>query len=244
LGGLFSWNGLNWYKSKSCTKAGELHPSTAGYLLLIKNTSRSNATLSLKINYRKTTSGNTGLRQGSYSKAMGEQEQAIFNTGDAVVHPNRGVGVVVDIKERKWQGSRSQYYEIELLGREPSVSLMIPVEEADELGIRRAISPSQLDDVWSVLASQPEELPTNHKTRHKFLKDKLHAGDIFQVAEVLRDLTWRRKEEDHLTTRGKRIYKESMMFLAGELAAIQKIDLTEATSQIRAKLKEILSSKS
>ena len=164
----------------------------------------------------------------------------MFHTGDAVVHPNRGVGVVVGIKDRKWQGSRSQYYQIELLGREPNVSLMIPVEEANELGIRRAISPAQLDEVWHVLASQPEELPKNHKTRHKFLKDKLHAGDVFQVAEVLRDLTWRRKEEDHLTTRGKRIYKESMMFLAGEIAAVQEIEIAEAMAQIRARLEKVL----
>jgi CarD family transcriptional regulator len=166
----------------------------------------------------------------------------MFNTGDAIVHPTRGVGVVVNIQEREWQGSSSRYYQIELLGREPSLKLMIPIEEADELGLRLAIQQSEVEQVWRVLRSEPEALPSNHKTRHKLLRDKLHAGDIFQVAEVLRDLTWRQKEEDHLTTRGKRIYKEALMFLAGEVAAAQGIDVAEAKTQIREELRRILSS--
>lgn len=166
----------------------------------------------------------------------------MFNIGDAIVHPTRGVGVVVDIKEREWQGSSSKYYQINLLGREPTLSLMVPVEETDELGLRRAIEPSEVERIWDLLRSEPEELPKNHKTRHKLLRDKLHAGDIFQVAEVLRDLSWRRKWEDHLTTRGKRIYKEALTFLAGEIAAAKEIDVSEAKTEIRAHLRKVIPS--
>ncbi len=166
----------------------------------------------------------------------------MFNPGDAIVHPTRGAGVVVDIQERQWQGSSSRFYQIELLGREPSLKLMIPIEEADELGIRSAIEGSEVEEVWRILASDPEDLPPNHKTRHSLLRDKLHAGDVFQVAEVLRDLTWRQKEEDYLTTRGERIYKEALMFLAGEVAAAQGTDVAEAEVQIRERLRRILAS--
>jgi CarD family transcriptional regulator len=117
---------------------------------------------------------------------------------------------------------------------------MIPIEEADELGLRLAIQRSEVEQVWRVLRSEPEDLPSNHKTRHKLLREKLHAGDVFQVAEVLRDLTWRQREEDHLTTRGKRIYKEALMFLAGEVAAAKEVEVAEAEAQIREKLREIL----
>lgn len=166
----------------------------------------------------------------------------MFNTGDAIVHPTRGVGVVVDIQEREWQGTSSQYYQIELLGREPSLQLMVPIEEAEELGIRRAIQKSEVEEVWRVLRARPGDLPENHKTRHALLKDRLHAGDVFRVAEVLRDLTWRQKEEDHLTTRGERLHKEALMLLAAEVAAAKGIDVAEADSQIRERLRAILSS--
>ena len=96
----------------------------------------------------------------------------MFDTGDTIVHPTHGVGVVTSIKEREWRGSNSLYYKIELLGREPSVCLMIPVEAAEGLGLRRAIPQSKLKQLWSVLHSTPETLPTNHKQRYKFLMEK------------------------------------------------------------------------
>ncbi len=164
----------------------------------------------------------------------------MFSTGDAVVHPTRGVGVVVDIQEREWQGSNSQYYQIELIGREPSLQLMVPIEEADELGIRPAIPESEVGQVWRVLLSKPEDLPANHKTRHALLMDRLRTGDVFQIAQVLRDLTWRQKDQDHLTTRGRRIHKEALTFLAGEIAAAEGIDVIEAEARIRERLKTIL----
>jgi len=166
----------------------------------------------------------------------------MFDTGDTIVHPTHGVGVVVDIKEREWRGSNSLYYQIDLLGREPNVCLMIPVEAAERLGLRAAIPSSQLEQLWRVLHSTPEILPTNHKLRYKLLMDKLHAGDVFQIAEVLRDLTWR-QQKNNLTTRGKQVYKDGMTFLAGEIAAAQGIDVTEATTQVRTKLEEIASSR-
>lgn len=165
----------------------------------------------------------------------------MFNTGDAIVHPTRGVGVVVDIQEREWQGTSSKYYQIELLGREPSLQLMVPIGEVDELGIRRAIQKSEVDEVWRVLLSEPDHLPENHKTRHALLQDRLHAGDVFQVAEVLRDLTWRQKEEDHLTTRGRRIKREALRFLAAEIAAVEGVDVAEAEMLIRERLRAIRS---
>jgi RNA polymerase-interacting CarD/CdnL/TRCF family regulator len=61
-----------------------------------------------------------------------------------------------------------------------------------------------------------------------------------KVAEAVRDMAWRQKQEGSLTTRGKRMYEEGMMLLAGELAASQDIDLMDAEAQIRAKLGESL----
>ncbi len=164
----------------------------------------------------------------------------MFNRGDAIVHPRRGAGVVVNIHERQWQGSNSRYYQIELLGREPTLQLMIPIEEADDVGLRPAIQCSEVEEVWEVLNCRANELPSSHEKRYNVLKQKLHAGDVFQVAEVLRDLTWRQKQQDHLTTRGERIYEEAILFLAGELAVTKGIEVAEAKAQIHERLHEIL----
>jgi CarD family transcriptional regulator len=168
-------------------------------------------------------------------EVMSDKEKTKFKTGDAIVHPVRGAGVIVRVEERQWRGSKSLYYRIKLLGQ-PSSSLMIPISTAETIGLRRAIARSNLSRVWSVLCANPETLPTDHKERYQVLEDQLHAGDVLKVAEAVRDMTWRQQQEGRLTTRGKQMYIEGMMLLAGEVAASQSIDLKDAEAQIQAKL--------
>jgi len=163
----------------------------------------------------------------------------MFKAGDAIIHPVRGAGVVVRIEERQWRGSNDLYYRIKLMGQ-PSISVMIPISAAETIGLRRAIPQSKLKQVWGVLHAAPGALPTDHKARYKLLEDKLHAGDIFQIAEAVRDMAWQQQREGNLTTMGKRIYEEGMVLLAGEIAVTRGIDLTDAEAQVRAKLGESL----
>jgi len=164
----------------------------------------------------------------------------MFKAGDAIIHPVRGAGVVVRVEKRQWRGSNTLYYRIELLGQ-PGTSLMIPISAAETLGLRRVIPRSKLDRVWRVLRAAPRTLPANHKERYKLLDDKLHTGDVFQVAEAVRDMTWRQQREGSLTTIGKQRYEEGMKILAGEIAAVQGVDLNDAEAQVRTKLRESLS---
>jgi CarD family transcriptional regulator len=137
----------------------------------------------------------------------------MFKAGDAIVHPIRGAGVVECVEERHWRGSNALYYRINLLNK-----------------------------VWHVLLATPNKLPTKHKIRYQLLDDKLHTGDVFQVAEVVRDMAWRRQRKGHLTTTGRRRYQEAIRTLAGEIAAVQDRDVDDAEAQIQAKLVESLSS--
>ena len=162
----------------------------------------------------------------------------MFRTGDPVIHPVRGAGVVLGIEERQWRGSKDRYYKIQLLSQQ-GVTLMVPIDAADMLGLRRTISQSKLNQVWRVLHDDPRELPSNHKKRYQLLKDKLHAGDVFQVAEVVRDMTWRQRD-GKLTTVGKRLYDEGLSLLAGEIAAAQGIELNDAEVQITGQLGDLL----
>jgi CarD family transcriptional regulator len=163
----------------------------------------------------------------------------MFKEGDAVVHPIRGAGVVKRVEEREWRGADALYYRIGLLSQ-PGSSLMIPVGAAEDLGLRRAASQSRLSKVWKVLGTDPEKLPKEHKERYQLLEDKLHAGDVLQVAEAVRDMAWRRHREGRLTTRGKRMYEEGMTLLAGEIAAAKGIGIADAEIQVRDKLQACL----
>ena len=161
----------------------------------------------------------------------------MFKAGDAVVHPIRGAGVIVDIVERRWRGEKTQYYRIDLLGQQGS-SLMLPVKKAKTLGLRAAVSSPKLQHVWNVLDDAPDALPKKHKNRYRMLDEKIHTGEVLQVAEALRDVAWRRYEEGRLTTRDKRMYEKGLALLAGEIAATEGIEIEEAEATIKSKLQE------
>jgi CarD family transcriptional regulator len=164
----------------------------------------------------------------------------MFKAGDSIVHPVRGAGVVVRVVERQWRGRSALYYKIRLLGQQ-GVTLMVPTDVAETLGLRYAIPRSRLKQVWRVLRADPERLPANHKQRYQLLREKLHAGNVFQVAEVVRDMAWRQEREGRLTTVGRRIYEEGIALLAGEIAATQGVDMADAETQVAARLGESLS---
>jgi CarD family transcriptional regulator len=171
-----------------------------------------------------------------------EQEERVimFKVGDAIIHPVRGAGVVIGIERRPWRGRTDRYYTIRLLAEE-GTTLMVPVDTAETLGLRRAVTESKLKRVWRVLRADPQRLPVDHKKRYQFLKEKLQSGDIIDVTEVVRDMAWRQQEEGRLTTVGKRLYDKGITLLAGEIAAVQSTEVENAEMEIRERLQELLS---
>ena len=160
----------------------------------------------------------------------------MFRQGDAVVHPARGVGIVWSAEERRLRGTAEQYYTIELLDG-LGTRVMVPVSAEDALGLRPAINVSQLSRVWRVLAAKPKQLPADFKERNQFLDEKLSSGDILDVAAVVRDLTDRERQQGELTVVTKRHLRTGLARLAGEIAAVQGVDLDNAEVQIRARLR-------
>ena len=163
-----------------------------------------------------------------------------FTTGDAIVHPVRGAGVVERIVERTWRGNAELFYRIRLLGQSGTM-LMIPTSIAEKRGLRCAISQSDMRRLWHVLLAAPESLPHKYRELRQFLQDKLGTGDIFQVAEAVRDMAWRQRET-HLSATIKQLYEEGIRLLVGEIAATQDIEFADADTQFRARLREHLSS--
>ena len=151
----------------------------------------------------------------------------MFQVGDRIVHPSYGVGTVTEIKVRHTLGSGKRYYSIELLDQ-PATVVMVPVGAEEKMGLRRPVAETKLGRVWRVLRGDPKTLPSDHEKRCTLLDEKLSSGDVFAIAEVLRDLTWRRAEKRHLTIRGKRLYERGMALLAGEVASVQDSDLLDA----------------
>lgn len=166
----------------------------------------------------------------------------MFNIGDAVVHPAKGAGIVTGVRRMPGWRKELQCYRIKMVDERTKTVLMIPVEKATDAGLRPAISEAGLGHVWRTLAAVPQELPIEHKERYKLLTEKLQTGNVTQIAEVIRDLEWRRINVDNkkLNVPGQRIYEKAMRLLAGELAVSQEISVQTAKDQVEDMLEKSL----
>jgi CarD family transcriptional regulator len=158
-----------------------------------------------------------------------------FKVGETVVHPHYGAGVITEIQERHSLGPSRRYYSIRLLG-DSQTTVMVALGKEESVGLREPIPKTRLSGLWRVLRGEPQALPEEHKKRYALIEGKLEEGDLFQIAEVVRDLAWRQEEKRSLTKVGKRLYETGLAFLASELAGVRGGDVNTAEAEIAERL--------
>ena len=117
----------------------------------------------------------------------------MFIPGDAVVHPDFGAGFITGQTKMNLLDKNLEYFEIKILGR-IETKVLIPVENAASMGLRYAISDDELDELWQILSSTAEELPDDNKERKEVLKQRFETHEICQIAELIRDMEWRKAQ--------------------------------------------------
>lgn len=111
-----------------------------------------------------------------------------FKVGDKAVYPARGVAEIVSIEEKDIAGNRQRFYVLRLLDTDHKI--MVPVSNASSIGLRKPISDKQIKEIFRIL--KVKEVPFDNQTwnrRYRGFMDKIKTGSVFDVAEVLRDLS-------------------------------------------------------
>ena len=139
-----------------------------------------------------------------------------YRVGDTVVYPHHGAAVIEKKEKRKLAGEERDYLVLRLTYGD--LTLMVPADATDEVGLRDVVSKKQCDEVFKLLAARDGTMPTNWSRRFKANYEKLKSGDIFQVAEVVRNLSLREAEKG-LSAGEKRMLTKSKQILVSELAA-------------------------
>jgi CarD family transcriptional regulator len=141
-------------------------------------------------------------------------ENIDFEIGDNVVYPHHGAGQVLKKELRKMFGKEMQYLTIKILHNDMTV--MVPCENAGIAGLRRVIDEETVKKVLGVLEADVSEMPKNWNRRFKHNRDKIKTGDIYELAEVVRNLALREHEKG-LSTGEKQMYTRAKKILASEL---------------------------
>ncbi|MGI6145889.1 MAG: CarD family transcriptional regulator [Firmicutes bacterium] len=155
----------------------------------------------------------------------------MFKVGDKVVYPMHGAGVIEKIEEREILGHRDQYYIMRLSVGDMKV--MVPKSNAEEVGLRPVISPEEVPAVYEVLKGEKTAMSQNWNRRYRANMEKLKTGDVFTVAEVVRNLGLRDKEKG-LSTGERRMLENAKQILCSELCIVENKSAEEVASGIEA----------
>lgn len=153
----------------------------------------------------------------------------LFKVGETVVYPHHGAATIVEIKERKIKGEIKTYLKLNVT--QCDLTIEVPAENVDLVGIRDVIDQDGLDRVFEVLRTPFLEEPTNWSRRYKANLEKLASGDVIKVSEVVRDL-WRRDQDRGLSAGEKRMLAKARQILVSELALAEKTDDEQAASML------------
>jgi CarD family transcriptional regulator len=151
-----------------------------------------------------------------------EAEFIDFEVGDNVVYPHHGAGQVIKKEQKEILGEVREYLTIKILHNDMTV--MVPCENAGKAGLRRVIDEATVKKVLGVLSDECSEMPKNWNRRFKHNRDKIKTGDIYELAEVVRNLAVREQDKG-LSTGEKQMYTRAKKILASEMMyALEKTE--------------------
>ena len=142
-----------------------------------------------------------------------------FDVGDKVVYPHHGAATIERREKKEVFGETREYLVLKLAYGD--LTLMVPCDNTDEVGLREVINDEEVEEVFAVLRKKEARMPTNWSRRYKNHVEKLKSGDIYQVAEVVRNLSIRDKDkglaagEKRMLTRARQILVSELTFAIG-----------------------------
>src|SRR5438093_1757042 len=162
---------------------------------------------------------------GALASTVVERGAGLYDVGDKVVYPHHGAGTVVKKEQREVLGQKREYLTIQILHNDMTVN--VPCENAEKVGLRKVIDERTVEKVLKALTGTGTVMPKNWNRRFKHNRDKMKTGDIFELAEVVRNLSLRDHEKG-LSTGEKQMFVKAKKILASELMYAKQMDEDEA----------------
>ena len=159
-----------------------------------------------------------------------------FGVGDKVVYPHHGAATIVRREKLEFKGEKQDFYVLEIATDQ--LIVRVPAASAMERGVRPVISKSKSRQVFQTLRGEPQEAGSNWSRWYKVLTEKINSGDIFQVAEVIRDLDYAQKIKG-ISPALKRMLAKARLIIISELQFSLNISEEEATKRLERALPKV-----
>ncbi len=163
----------------------------------------------------------------------------MFKVGDKIVYPMHGAGTIESIEEREILGEKQKYYIMKMpVG---DIKVMVPTKNAELIGVRDVIGGDVAESVLDVLSAMPTDMSSNWNKRYRDNQDKMKSGDICEVADVVRNLTFRQKDKG-LATGEKKMLSNAKQILISELVLAEAMTKEQVEILIDEKIEEAYNS--
>ncbi len=154
----------------------------------------------------------------------------MYNVNDKIVYPMHGAGTVTAIEDLDlFDDGEKKYYKLHIVSE--NMEILIPVDKADEVGIRPIVTPEIVDEMIQSLHGKMGKMNKNWSKRYQNNMEILKSGDIFEVADVVKNLTLLNRKKG-LSTGEKKMMTSARGFLVSELVLVLDITKEEATDMI------------
>ena len=140
-----------------------------------------------------------------------------FKVGQKVVYPNHGIGTIERIEHKQIGASSLNFYTLRLASTNSVV--LVPVANAGEVGLRSPITSGECEMLLKHLSDDFRGAAHDWKDRFKEFSDKMRTGDVFEVADVLKNLTYLSHSKP-LSFREQRMLERARYLVVSELAAV------------------------
>ena len=156
----------------------------------------------------------------------------MFNVGDKIVYPMHGAGTIDSIEEKNILGENQFYYVIRMPGE---VKVMVPTDRAEQIGVRNVIGKEEAEKVISILGEDETEMSQNWNKRYRDNMEKMKSGSVYEVADVVRNLSFKQKEKG-LSTGEKKMLSNAKQTLVSELVLAEHASQDEVEELINNKI--------
>lgn len=156
----------------------------------------------------------------------------MFKVGDKIVYPMHGAGVIETIEERAVLDEKQAYYIIKMPGE---VKVMVPTAKAEEIGVRNIIDKETAGKVIHVLEENCTEMSMKWNKRYRDNVEKMKSGNVFEIADIVRNLSFKQKDKG-LSTTEKKMLVNAKQILVSELMLVESKERDEIETLIDSKI--------
>src|ERR1700749_2976594 len=156
-----------------------------------------------------------------------------FKTGEYIVYPSHGVGMITSIDEQEVACLKLELFVISF--EQDKLTLRVPTAKIKSVGMRKLSEEPVVKKALETVTGRARVKRTMWSRRAQEYEAKINSGDLIAISEVVRDL-YRSDDQPEQSYSERQLFEQAMDRMAREVAAVEKTDEQTAVKRVEGML--------